>query len=68
VTWVVNQQPVRAGVRHVPRHQDPCYQPQLDVVAPVGDEAFVQSNLGALATGAVGDLQIELALPLGVHL
>jgi len=28
----------------------------------------VQSNLGALATGAVGDLQIELALPLGVHL
>ena len=34
----------------------------------MGDEAFMQSHLGALATGAVGDLQIELALPLRVHL
>ena len=34
----------------------------------MGNQAFVQSYLGTLATGAVGDLEIELALPLRIHL
>ena len=34
----------------------------------MGDKAFVQPHLGALTTGAVRDLQIELTLPLRVHL
>jgi hypothetical protein len=36
--------------------------------ASMGNQAFVQSHLGAFATGAVRDLKIELALPLRVHL
>src|SRR5680860_1893225 len=34
----------------------------------MGDEPFVQPHLSALAPGAVRDLQIELALPVRVHL
>jgi len=34
----------------------------------MGDEAFVKSHLSALAPSAIRDLQIELALPVGVQL
>jgi hypothetical protein len=34
----------------------------------MGDEAFVQAHPGALTAGAIGDLQIAPALPLGIQL